>query len=59
MAGTLLGASAPSLFFMSHPRPAVSDQDAACPPGRAFVNVLGCCRPRKTIKPMADHGGAA
>lgn len=59
MAGTFLGANAPSLFFMPRPRWAASGQGAALLPGCICANAVIGCPPRLTIDPMADRGGAA
>lgn len=59
MAGTFLGANAPSLFFMPRPRWAASGQGAVPLPGRIRASAVIGCPPRLTVDPMADHGGAA
>lgn len=59
MAGTFLGANAPSLFFMPRPRWAASGQGTVPLLGRIRANAVIGGLPRLTIDPMADHGGAA
>lgn len=59
MAGTFLGARAPSLFFIPHARHLPSVWDTALSPGLASVDGGGDFPPHLTALPEVDQGGVA
>lgn len=59
MAGTFLGARAPSLFFIPHARRLPSVWDTALSLGLASVDAGGDLPPRLTADPAVNQGGVA